>query len=399
MSKRSPAWGTTTRILVIAVSLVLIGFLIYESQPLFGPLIVAGLLAYTLNLLVRFINGKSALNRKWSVSIVYFLFVGLLIAAPGTLVPVTVRQARAMSQQLVGIAEQVETFLAVPLVVFGQTIPFDQLLGDLTDMTTSFAPAFGGAIAVVETTSVNLVRLLIIIVVSYYLLMDWQGLKQWLLGILTEDGKADADRLLKEVDRVWRAYMQGTLALMLIMGILFIIIGLAIGLPGAVAIGILTGFLSMIPEIGPWISGIVAVSIAFFAGSNHLPISNVWFAVVVAAIYVIVTQIKAIWLRPQVMGRFMHMNTGLVFLAVIAAVMLQGILAALVVLPILASLGVLGRYTRAKLLNLDPWPLEELENPPLAQDQPPMEAAPETPPEEMESGPLEDSASERYRSA
>ena len=209
-----------------------------------------------------------------------------------------------------------------------------------------------------ETTSVNLVRLLIIIVVSYYLLMDWQGLKKWLLAILPKVGRVDADRLISEIDRVWRAYMQGTLALMLIMGILFIFIGLAIGLPGAVAIGILTGFLSMIPEIGPWISGLIAVSIAFFAGSNHLPISNVWFAIVVAAIYIIVTQVKAIWLRPQVMGRFMHMNTGLVFLAIIAAVVLQGILAALVVLPILASLGVLGRYTRARLLNLEPWPAE-----------------------------------------
>lgn len=377
MSKRLSNWGTTTRFLVIAISLVLIGFLIYESQPLFGPLVVAGLLAYTLNLLVRFIERKSPLNHKWTVNLVYFLFVALLIAAPGTLVPVTVRQAQAMSQELVQVAEEVEAFLSTPLVVFGQTIPLDQILGDLTNMTTNFAPAFGGAIAVVETTSVNLVRLLIILVVGYYLLMDWQGLKKWLLDILPEAGKADADRLLTEVDRVWRAYMQGTLALMLIMGIFFIVIGLAIGLPGAVAIGILTGFLSMIPEIGPWISGIVAVSIAFFAGSNHLPISNIWFAIIVASIYVIVTQIKAIWLRPQVMSRFMHMNTGLVFLAIIAAVMLQGILAALVVLPILASLGILGRYTRARLLNLEPWPETPVGDPVPALDLPSVEGTPE----------------------
>ena len=134
------------------------------------------------------------------------------------------------------------------------------------------------------------------------------------------------------------------------------IVGLAIGLPGAVAIGILTGLLSMIPELGPWISGIIAVAIAYFAGSNHLPISNFWFAILVAGIYLIVTQVKSIWLRPQVMGRFMHMNTGIVFLAIIAAALLEGIFAALVILPILASVGVLGRYVRAKLLDFDPWP-------------------------------------------
>jgi predicted PurR-regulated permease PerM len=186
--------------------------------------------------------------------------------------------------------------------------------------------------------------------------MDWQGLRDWLVNILPESGREDARRLIVEVDHIWRAYMQGTLALMLIMGILFIIIGLAIGLPGAVAIGLITGFLSMIPELGPWISGIIAVAIAYFAGSNHLPISNFWFAVLVAGIYLVITQVKSIWLRPQVMGRYMRMNTGVVFLAILAAAMLQGILAALVILPILATVGLLGRYVRARLLHLEPWP-------------------------------------------
>ena len=111
--------------------------------------------------------------------------------------------------------------------------------------------------------------------------------------------------------------------------------------------------------MGPWIAGVIAVAIAFFAGSNHLPVSNIWFAIIVGVIYLVLTQVKSIWLRPQVMGRFMRMNTGVVFLAIIAAVMLQGILAALVILPLLASVGVLGKYARAKLLNLDPWPVPE----------------------------------------
>ena len=226
-------------------------------------------------------------------------------------------------------------------------------------MTTDFGSYFDSALAVVETTSINLIRIVIILVVAFYLMHDWSGLRKWLINILPESGRSDSERLLREIDQIWRAYMQGTFALMLIMGIFFVVVGLAIGLPGAVAIGLITGLLSMIPELGPWISGAIAIAIAYFAGSNHLPISNFWFAVLVAGIYLVVTQVKSIWLRPQVMGRFMHMHTGIVFLAIIAAALLGGIFAALVILPILATVGVLGRYARAKLLDFDPWPSDE----------------------------------------
>jgi predicted PurR-regulated permease PerM len=148
------------------------------------------------------------------------------------------------------------------------------------------------------------------------------------------------------------------------MGVLFIIIGLAIGLPGAVGIGVLTGLLSMVPEIGPFASGILAVLVAGFEGSTYLPIPNFWFAMIVAGIYFVLMQIKSIWLRPHVMGRFMHMNTGLVFLAIIAAVILEGILGALIVLPIMASIGLIGRYVRARMLRLDPWSPESAIMPP-----------------------------------
>lgn len=349
-------WSTTTRAVVIIVCLVLVSIFAYEIRPLITPLILAGLLAYTLNLAVRLLTRRTPLSRKWAVNLVYFLLVAIIIATPSTLVPVAVGQWQTLSTQLQTAGQQLQQFIDEPLVIAGREFPMDQLFTDFTAMTTDVSRAFEGALAVVETTSLNLIRLVIIIVVGYYLLMDWHGLERWLLGLLPEVERADASRLFREIDRVWRAYMQGTLALMLIMAVLFIIIGLAIGLPGAIAVGIVTGILSMIPEIGPWIAGAIAVLIAYFAGSNHLPISNLWFAVLVAGIYLVITQVKSIWLRPQVMGRFMHLNTGLVFIAIIGAAMLQGILAALIVLPILATIGLTGRYVRARLLDMDPWP-------------------------------------------
>lgn len=352
----SRPWSTSTRIVVVVIIFILAGLFAYGIQPLITPLIIAALLAYVMNLGVRLIDRRTRLTRRWSAVLVYTLFIMILVATPGTLVPLAVRQGRQISAEFDQISQQIESFVDTPIMIIGRPLSLEPLWEDVTSMTTDFGSAFGGAVAVVETTSANIIRLVVIIVTSYYLLMDWKRLRDWFLNLLPPQAHSDLLHLLAEIDLVWRAYMQGTLALMIIVGVVFTIIGLAIGLPGAVGVGIMTGFLSMIPEVGPWISGIIATIIAFFAGSHHLPLSHFWFAVLVGAIYLVLMQVKSIWLRPQVMGRFMRIHTGVVFLAIIGAAMLQGILAALIVLPILATIGVIGRYVRARLMNLEPWP-------------------------------------------
>ena len=392
----SKPWSPTTRIVVIVLVIGLLILFIYEMQPLLSSLTIAGLVAYTLNLFVRYLKNRTRLSRGFAVHLVYIVFILLIIAAPGTLVPLGVAQAETLTDEWLMIRKQIDEFAAAPVEVVGITIPLDQLWDDALSMSTDIDVTFGGALSIIETTSVGLLRVAVIIVVSYYVLKDWTRLRKWLISILPESGRGDADRLLVDIDVLWRAYMQGTLALMLIMAVVYTIIGFAIGLQGAVAIGIFSGIVSMIPEIGPWIAGFVAVIVAYVAGSSHLPLSNFWFAVLVAVIFAVVAQIKSIWLRPQVMGRFMHMNTGLVFLAILAAALLQGILGALIVLPILATVGVLGRYVRAKLLNIDPWPdLAFVES--LQKEFPDMAAAGEESgkePEDMEAAAQEVGAEE-----
>ncbi|GMQ77977.1 MAG: AI-2E family transporter [Anaerolineae bacterium] len=373
----SKPWSTTTRLIVIVMVIALTILLIYEIRSLMPALIIASLIAYILNLFVRYLGKRTQLSRGWSVHLVYFIFILLIIAAPGTLVPLGVSQAKTFADEWLMIREEIDELASEPIDFVGITIPIDQLWEDVTSVSTDIDFTYGSAISVIETTSLGLIKIVIIIVVSYYLLKDWKQLRQWLINILPESGRGDAERLISDIDVLWRAYMQGTLALMLIMAVIFTIIGLAVGLEGAVAVGIFSGIVSMIPEIGPFIAGALAVVVAYIGGSTYLPLSNFWFAVLVAVIFAIVAQIKSIWLRPQVMGRFLRMNTGLVFFAILAGALLQGILGALIVLPILATARVLGRYVRAKLLNINPWPelafvevlTEEFSNMPLDIDE------------------------------
>ena len=349
-------WTPTTKIVVVAVFLILLGLFIYAVRPLINPLIVASLLAYALYPLVERLENRPRINHTGAVLLVYFPFLILLFATPGTLVPLLVRQIQTLTNEVTLVFNLIEDLLAQPVTILGQTISQEQLAVFLRETTQSFTPAAEDAIMVLEATSTSLVWFIVILVTTYYLLADWNGLRRWFMNIFRPSEQVDLAQLLHGIDLTWRAYLRGTLLLMFMMGIFFTIVGLALGLPGAVALGLLTGLLSMVPEIGPMVAGILASLVAFFEGSSYLPLSNFWFALLIAGIYIVVMQLKSLWIRPFVMGRFMHMHTGLVFVAIIGSALSFGILAALIVLPVLASAGQIGHYVRCKLLDMDPYP-------------------------------------------
>jgi predicted PurR-regulated permease PerM len=76
----------------------------------------------------------------------------------------------------------------------------------------------------------------------------------------------------------------------------------------------------------------------------------------VLGVYLLLINIKNIWIRPRIFGRSVHMHDGIVFVAIIAAVVLQGILGALIIIPMLASLGIVLRYIWKRVLGEEPFP-------------------------------------------
>lgn len=352
----SDQWSLVTRIMVLCILLILGVVGLYVLRPLIPPLIVAGILAYILNPLTLRLQNRFKWRHQTATAVVYFLFLLLLVAMPSTLIPLLANELRTIANELVHVQAQIEAYVANPVIILGRIIFLDQIWRFILEFIShSLTPATADAAHLLETTSASVTNIILVLVTAYYFLLDWHGLEQWLLSLFPEVERDDIQRLIDKTDEVWWAYVRGTFYLMLIMGVVFALVGLVIGLPGAVALGILTGLLSMIPEIGPIIAGLVATLIALVEGSYFLPLPNALFALLVAGIYFVLMQVKSFWLRPLVMGRFMHMNTGLVFVAIIGAIILQGILGALIILPILATAGIVGRYVWRRLLNLPPW--------------------------------------------
>ena len=196
----------------------------------------------------------------------------------------------------------------------------------------------------------------IILIVTFYLLLDWDKLREWMIRLAPPNYQPDARRLYGRIKDIWQAYLRGQLTLMVVIGILTGVSLAVVGMPGAAALGLLTGILDAILSVGPVVAMIIAAIVAWFQGSTYLMIDNLWFVVIILGIYGLIQGLENVWLRPRVMGRQLNMHPAIVFLGIIAALTLVGAVGALIVLPVMGTVGVLGSYLRCRILGLDPFP-------------------------------------------
>jgi predicted PurR-regulated permease PerM len=357
-------WSRTIRYLALVVALVGLVWLLFAIRALMGPLIMAALLAYVLNPAVTLIRTRTRLRHGVSASLVYCLFLAVLVVILVIFVPVVVNQARRVALELQVVKVRLEDALLSPVTFLGFELALDELLGELEEISVPFFKS-QRVLRMLMAATTNLAWIMVILVTTYHLLRDWERLREWLIRLVPEAHQPDVRRLYEEIKDVWQAHLRGQLFLMLLVGVLTGLGSAAIGLRHAVLLGLLAGALDLIPSLGPMIAMIIAVAVAWFEGSVYLPLSNTWFTVLVIAMYTLVQQVENIWLQPHIMGRRLRLHPGLVFIAVTGALTLAGMVIALIIVPLLASAGVVGRYVHRRMLGLEPWP-ETVDHPPAS---------------------------------
>ncbi len=372
-------WSHSFRYWMLTALVLALAAMVWVARDLVAPLVVAALLAFVLNPTVDFLTRHTRLRRSLAMTIMFILGLGALVGLPISMLPRLVAEILVLAVDLQIIILELQELLSRPVVFLSWEFHFDHLIPDPTRwLVESTAGITESAFHLLEATTRNLLWFLVIVVATYYLLRDWSHLRDWLLELPPQPYRADARRLYQEIKRVWRGYLRGNLALMAIVGVVFTLVWLALGVPGALILGIIAGVLTIIPDLGPAIAAALAVLVALFEGSTYLPLSNIWFAILVTGVYLGLINIKNIWLRPRIFGRSVHMHDGIVFIAIIVAVVVWGILGALIVIPVLASAGILGRYVYQRIQGLPPWPAEAE-----------SEALVQTPPETGESAAAE----------
>jgi predicted PurR-regulated permease PerM len=295
-----------------------------------------------------------------AANVVYFVVIILLIALPSTILPLLFDEFQNIVQDLYKALDEFQALLSNPISIGSSNIYLSSMIPAIRNaLNTGYVPKPQDALNILEAASRNFLWLLVILVTAYYLMTDWERIRKSLISLAPKELQAELNYLYEDIRLIWNSYLLGQVRLIFILIIVYSVTWSAIGLPGAIALGVLAGVLNLLPEVGPGIIAIIAVVVAFLEGSAFLPISNLWFALLTLGSYLLLNNIKTIWLQPRILGHSVLLHEGLVFVAIVTAVILQGMLGVLIVVPLLATLAVIGRYLRAKILDLPPFEDEE----------------------------------------
>jgi predicted PurR-regulated permease PerM len=372
----SKSWSKTTRYLVLILLLITIVAFAVAAKDLIVPLAISALLAWLLNPAVTLFNNRTKLKRQWAVLIVFLVSLAIIIAigvALALLAPSQINDIADDVQEIyVVVFQQLEETLSQPVMVMGTELN-PQALIDNFSLDTSAMVRPDIVWEWLRATSTNLTWILVIIVTTFYLLLDWPRLREWLISLGPEAYQSDFRRVYEEVRTVWQRYLRGQLRLSLVIGFLTTLLLAAIGMPGAIVFGILAAIFDVILTVGPVIVAAAAALVAVIAGSTYLPVSNLWFTLLVIGIFALIQAVENVWLRPRIMGSSMNIHPGVVFIAIIGALSLAGIFAALIVVPVLGSTAVIAHYIHAKIMDIPPWPDVQ-----ITSQLPPDEPEPET---------------------
>ncbi len=321
------------------------GWLVYLLSPVLMPFVFSAILAYLGDPLTDKLESYR-LSRTQSVTVVFLTMALVFALVLFLLIPQLEVQIANFISSLPAYAEKMNS-LVLPWLErrFGISIkPVDT--NELIAITKSHWQNAGGIVASTMSSISHsggviaawLMNLLLIPVVTFYLLRDWDILVAKIYNLLPRRVAPTTAKLAGEVNTVLSAFLRGQFYVMLALGCIYSV-GLWItGLDLALLIGMLAGLVSFVPYLGAFV-GIISACIASlvqFHEASHL--------ISVAVVFLVGQTLEGTVLTPKLVGDKIGLHPVAVIFSVMAGGQLFGFLGILLALPVASIVMVFLRH-------------------------------------------------------
>src|SRR5699024_4040293 len=298
------------------------------------------------------------LSRTLGVAIVFVTVAVLIVLLILVLIPVLQKQIVDLLHNLPSYIKWVQDNIRPLLggvIGDGQMLDPASLKGLISEhwgsagsiLKMALGKAFSSGTALLALA----MNLLLVPVIMFYLLRDWDRMVAWIRDQLPRRHLATLDQLAGETDKVLGQFLRGQLSVMVVEGLIYVVGLWSIGLDLALVIGVIAGLVSFVPYLGI-IVGLLLSSVAILVQTGDV-FQLIWIAIIFGFVQIL----EQVVLQPLLIGDAIGLHPVWVIFAILAGGQLFGFVGVLLALPAAAAISVFvrhgGRWWRNSRLYLD----------------------------------------------
>jgi predicted PurR-regulated permease PerM len=193
----------------------------------------------------------------------------------------------------------------------------------------------GTAISITKSVLTMVAAIITIVALTYFMLLEGPMWMERFYSLFSPQTESRVRTICRNIAKSVGGYVTGNLFISLIAGVTSGLVLWIMGVPFALALGLLVAILDLVPLVGATIAAIIATTVAF------LGTDGIWAGIAVLVFFVVYQQIENQLLQPLVYGRTVQLSPLVVLVAVLIGASLAGVLGALGAIPIAGALQVI----------------------------------------------------------
>ncbi|HET7573431.1 MAG TPA: AI-2E family transporter, partial [Gaiellaceae bacterium] len=328
----------TRTVLTLLLILLVVGVVLWTlwiARHVVVWVLISVFLALALNPLVEWLQRRGIRRRGLAAAAAYVLAFAAVAGIAAAFVPTLVDQVNSFAHKVPDYLDDLTKgrgrlgFLETRYHVVEKVRSAVESGG-----VHRFATGAGTAIAITRGIFTAIAAIVTIVFMTFFMVLEGPAWMERLYSLLPERSQPRWRNVGREIYRTVGGYVSGNLLISLVAGVSSGIVLFAVGVPYAVALGLLVALLDLIPLAGATIAAIVVVLVAIAA-------QGATAAIVVGVFFVVYQQLENHLLQPLVYGRTVQLSPLAALIAVLLGAEVAGVLGALGAIPIAGTIQVL----------------------------------------------------------
>jgi predicted PurR-regulated permease PerM len=326
------------RAVLVVLGIIIAAYLLLQivqaAQGILIWIFVAIFLALALNPAVDAVQRRGVKRRGVAVTIVFVGAILVIAAIAATVVPTIVSQVNDFIDAVPGYVADLTKGKGRLGFLEREYHITERVRDALSDGgATKVLGLSGTALAVTKGVITAIFATLTIAFLTLFMLLEGPAWMERLYSLLPEEKQPRWRAIGRDIYRTIGGYVTGNLAISLIAGITSTTALLILGVPFAVALGLLVAILDLIPLAGATIAAILVTTVAFLDSTTS--------GIIMLIFFVIYQQLENQVLQPVVYGRTVRLSPLVVLIAVLIGAEIAGVIGALAAIPVAGTIQVL----------------------------------------------------------